>query len=98
MTKFIALAAMAFLLSSGVAQAASYAPQPGGKGMQRAMNATQAQAMSVSDCEASQISQAGMAHSAFTYGGRDGRSAAAVNNACRNSVSMSGDRTPYSKR
>lgn len=98
MTKFIALAAMAFLLSSGVAQAASYAPQPGGKGMQRAMNANPGQTMSVPGCEASQISHAGMAHNAFTFGGRDGRNAAAVDNACRNSISMSGDRTPYSKR
>ncbi len=98
MTKFIALAAVAVLLSAGVAQAASYAPQPGGKGMQRAMNANPGQTMSVPGCEASQISHAGMARSALTFGGREGRRAAAVSNACRNSVSMSGDRTNYSKR
>ena len=99
MTKFIALATMAVLISTGVAQAASYAPQPGGKGMHRAMNENPTQTMSVPGCEASQLSHAGMAHSALTYGGRDGRNAAAeVDNACRNSVSMSGGRTNYSKR
>ena len=98
MTKFITLAAMAVLLSAGVAQAASYAPQPGGKGMQGAMNANPGKTMSVPGCEASQISHAGIAHNALTFGGRDGRSAAAVNNACRNSVSMNEVRTNYSKR
>lgn len=98
MIKFITLAAMAFLLSTGVAQATSYAPQPSGKGMQRAMNVNQAQTMSAPGCEASQLSHAGMAHSALTYGGRDGRNAASVNNACRKSILMNGYRTNYRKR
>lgn len=98
MTKFMIMVSAAIFLSAGVAQAASYAPRPGGKGMPLVTKEQPKPAALSSNCDELQLSERNMARRAIIAGGSAARVADSVDGTCRTSMGASSVQGSYAKR